>query len=44
MEIILLFIGLAIGAVAIWFIKPQKTGISQEEVEKKFIPVQIYED
>ncbi|MDR1846943.1 MAG: DNA recombination protein RmuC [Bacteroidales bacterium] len=44
MNIIFLLIGLAIGAVAMWFIKPQQNGMPQEEIEKKYVPLQIYED
>ncbi|MDR1726248.1 MAG: DNA recombination protein RmuC [Bacteroidales bacterium] len=44
MNIIFLLIGLIIGALSVWFIKPQKIGVSQEEIDKKYVPLNIYED
>ncbi|MDR0789468.1 MAG: DNA recombination protein RmuC [Bacteroidales bacterium] len=43
MDIVFLIIGLVIGGVAVWFVKPSKVGTLQEEVEKKYVPLNIYE-
>jgi DNA recombination protein RmuC len=43
MEIILLITGLIVGAMAMWFIKPQKTGLQQEEIETKYVPLHLFD-
>ncbi|MDR1005857.1 MAG: DNA recombination protein RmuC [Bacteroidales bacterium] len=35
--------GLLAGGAAIWRLKPTKTGFTQEEIDKKYIPLNIYE-